>query len=284
MHRHLCSRLRDVAVVAVPSIVENAIATPALSTLVAVLTMPAYAPVLSALSGSGPFTVFAPTNDAFAAAGVDVNDVAAVTAVLQYHVISGVAAYSGDLASSQEVATLQGDSVLIRKAMGAVTVQGVDVVIADVVSLRDNRLGTCVHTDDALCVFMCVLFFFRCFSTCFPMPSQRSSNGVVHVIDQVLVPGERTPPYACTTPSSMMHACTSHHTTGMHDARLRRAAPPPLRVPRRSVPGPSGARVSAGQAGLAGLHLCICGRLVHLPAVGGRRARLLSRHLRRVLG
>jgi uncharacterized surface protein with fasciclin (FAS1) repeats len=131
------------------SIVETAIATPALSTLVSVLTMPAYAPVLRALSGAGPFTVFAPTDTAFAAAGVDVSDVALVTAVLKFHVLSG-SVPSSALAQSQSVPTLNGESVSVTAASdGRVFVNGgAQVVIADV------------------------------FAT----------NGVVHVVDEVLLP------------------------------------------------------------------------------------------------
>merc|ERR1719446_1201948 len=134
------------------SIVENAVAASGdgLSTLVSVLTMPSYAPVLQALSGNGPFTVFAPTDDAFQAAGVDVSDVAGVTEVLKYHVIPGVAAYSVGLASSQAVPTLQGDTVQIR-------------------TMNNNRA---VLVDDASVV----------------IPNILASNGVIHVIDGVLLP------------------------------------------------------------------------------------------------
>jgi len=116
-----------------PSIVDNAVATPALSTLVSVLTRPGYSAILNLLSGSGPFTVFAPTNDAFAAAGVNVNDVAAVSEVLKYHVLSG-AVYSNQLSSFQKVPTLQGSNVVVRANNGGVTVNNADVVIADVQS------------------------------------------------------------------------------------------------------------------------------------------------------
>merc|ERR1719446_1337320 len=134
------------------SIVENAVAASGdgLSTLVSVLTMPSYAPVLQALSGNGPFTVFAPTDDAFQAAGVDVSDVAGVTEVLKYHVIPGVAAYSVGLASSQAVPTLQGDTVQIR-------------------TMNNNRA---VLVDDASVV----------------IPNILASNGVIRVIDGVLLP------------------------------------------------------------------------------------------------
>jgi transforming growth factor-beta-induced protein len=131
-----------------PSIVENAIATPQLSTLVSVLTMPAYKPVLDALSGNGPFTVFAPTNDAIAAAGVDTSNVAAVTEVLLYHVLAGKVT-SSDLEAFQSPVTLQGSVVVVRKSSAGVTINGnTNVVMADV----------------------------------------ESSNGVVHLIDRVLMP------------------------------------------------------------------------------------------------
>ena len=130
------------------SIVENAIATPTLSTLVSVLTMPKYKKVLDALSSAGPFTVFAPTNQAFAAANVDVNNVEVVSAVLLYHVISG-SVKSTDLAATQQVATLGGKRLTITKDAKGVMINGLAKVI----------------TADVL-----------------------SSNGVVHIIDKVLLP------------------------------------------------------------------------------------------------
>lgn len=140
------------------SVVELAVATEAVSTLVSVLTMPQFKGVLDALSGEGPFTVFAPTNAAFAAAGVDVSDVEAVAAVLKYHVLSG-AVYSDDLAASQDVATLNGAKVSVKKSASGVTVNSANVVVADVA-------GT---------------------------------NGVVHVIDAVLLPPAAKPAVAATS-------------------------------------------------------------------------------------
>jgi len=135
-----------------PTIVENAVATPALSTLVAVLTDPRYADILGVLSGNGPFTVFAPTNDAFAAAGVDINDVDAVKEVLKYHVVAGVGAKSTDLKASQEIPTVEGDTIEVLRNFYGVTVNDAKVVVPDVIS----------------------------------------SNGVVHVIDKVLIPPTAT--------------------------------------------------------------------------------------------
>merc|ERR1719253_1937123 len=131
------------------TIVETAQATTSLSTLVSVLTMTAYKPVLDALSGAGPFTVFAPTDDAFKAAGVNVSDVATVTAVLTYHVLNGKV-MSGDLKATQEVATLEGRKMTVTKdASGVVMINGTaTVTTADV----------------------------------------EATNGVVHIIDTVLMP------------------------------------------------------------------------------------------------
>merc|ERR1740117_1858745 len=132
----------------VPSIVERAVATPALSTLVSVLTAPGYEGLLAALGAPGTYTVFAPTNDALAAAGVDIRDVAAVSEVLKYHVVPNVAAFARDLQGVQMVPSLQGSNLLIQKSAAGVTVNNANVVVADVAA----------------------------------------SNGVVHVIDSVLIP------------------------------------------------------------------------------------------------
>ncbi|NJN63754.1 MAG: fasciclin domain-containing protein [Acidobacteria bacterium] len=71
-----------------PSIADAAIGTPALSTLVAAVVK---AGLVETLDETGPFTVFAPTNDAFAAAGIDPDavDVETLTAVLLDHVVPG---------------------------------------------------------------------------------------------------------------------------------------------------------------------------------------------------
>jgi len=82
------------AVLALPTIVQHAVANPRLSTLVGVVTSPAQSTVLATLSGAtgaAPVTVYAPTNEAFAAAlgtgGYLVGKVDAdVTKILNYHV------------------------------------------------------------------------------------------------------------------------------------------------------------------------------------------------------
>jgi len=105
-----------------------------------------------ALRGDGPFTVFAPTDEAFAAlpAGTVealLADPEALRAVLTYHVVAGKVT-AAEVTSLSEATTLQGSAVEIRAHGGAVHVGGATVTAADVMA----------------------------------------SNGVIHVIDRVLLP------------------------------------------------------------------------------------------------
>ena len=136
-----------------PSVVSTAINNPAFSTLVAAVVK---ANLVDALSATGPFTVFAPTNDAFAALLSDLgasslDDVTAeqLTPILLYHVVSGNNV-STDLSSGM-VSTLNDDSSLSIDVSNGVTINGnTQVIIADV----------------------------------------QSTNGVVHAIDRVLMPAK----------------------------------------------------------------------------------------------
>jgi uncharacterized surface protein with fasciclin (FAS1) repeats len=109
------------------------------------------------LSGPGPFTVFAPTDDAFAAAleslGLTADELLAdtetLTSILTYHVIPGEV-------PSTDVVTMDGQT--------AATVNGADVTI--------SVDGETVMVDDATVV-----------ATDVP-----ASNGIIHVIDGVLIP------------------------------------------------------------------------------------------------
>lgn len=132
-------------------IVDTAAANDAFSTLVAAVTA---AGLVETLKGDGPFTVFAPTNDAFAKlpAGTIENllkpeNKDQLVAILTYHVVPGKV-MSSDLAGKQlKATTVQGTMVDIDATDG-VTVNGANVTAADIV------------TD----------------------------NGVIHVIDQVILP------------------------------------------------------------------------------------------------
>lgn len=101
--------------------------------------------LLSVVEGIEDITLFAPTNEAFAA----IADVAAtlspeeLAAVLQYHVVAGTVAYSGELESG-EVETANGASINIEVSDSGVKVNDATVVVADV--LVANGV---VHVIDA---------------------------------------------------------------------------------------------------------------------------------------
>ena len=96
------------------TIVEAAVATPELSTLVSLVGA---AGLVDALNGAGPLTVFAPTNDAFGKVpapllGLIGGDKALLTQVLTYHVSAGTADPRRSLIPSQ-VKTLQGQTLYV---------------------------------------------------------------------------------------------------------------------------------------------------------------------------
>ncbi|MDB5202206.1 MAG: fasciclin [Ferruginibacter sp.] len=137
--------------VASKNIVENAAGSADHTTLVAAVTA---AGLGETLSGAGPFTVFAPTNAAFAALPAGAVDnlmkpamKADLTKVLTYHVVPG-ALKAADLKDGQKLKTVQGQELTVSVKDGKVMINGANVTIADVVS----------------------------------------SNGVTHVIDAVLMP------------------------------------------------------------------------------------------------
>ncbi|MFS4494023.1 fasciclin domain-containing protein [Maribacter sp. 2308TA10-17] len=152
-------------VIDLPTVVTFAVADPNFSTLVEALTTltPSvdFVSVLSSQGGAGsdPFTVFAPTNDAFSALAA-IPDEAGLIPVLQHHVIGGANIRSGDLTpdgTTTTPATLEGDSFTI-------TLPGTDGNIANVVDGANND-GIGIDVVDVQAV-----------------------NGVIHVLDKVLIP------------------------------------------------------------------------------------------------
>merc|ERR1712028_169701 len=104
------------------TIVDLAVATSDLSTLVTALKAGG---LVETLSGKGPFTVFAPTNEAFAklpnatlAHLLDPANVKELDAVLTYHVVAGVAAFSKDLTDGEKIKTVEGEDVTASIYMG----------------------------------------------------------------------------------------------------------------------------------------------------------------------
>merc|ERR1712151_677913 len=117
------------------NIVELAQGTPDLSTLVTAVVAGNLA---GALQGTGPFTVFAPSNAAFAKLPkaeltrlLDPKNVKELVDILQYHVVSGAAVYSKDLKPTQQVKTLLGGrKLLVQSSSAGVTINGNSKVIA----------------------------------------------------------------------------------------------------------------------------------------------------------
>jgi uncharacterized surface protein with fasciclin (FAS1) repeats len=123
----------------VPSknIVENALGSKDHTTLVAAVKQ---AGLAETLSGAGPFTVFAPTNEAFAQVPKATLDAlmkpemkADLTKILTYHVVSG-ALKAADLKDGQELTTVQGGKLKVSVKDGMVMINGAQVTIADVIS------------------------------------------------------------------------------------------------------------------------------------------------------
>ncbi|QIA06856.1 fasciclin domain-containing protein [Draconibacterium halophilum] len=133
-----------------PSVVDIAIANENFSTLVSAVVK---AGLVDALSADGPFTVFAPTNDAFDAlfadleiSGIDELTAEQLTPILLYHVVSGNVLSTGLM--NGEVPTLKEGSNITVDLTSGVMINQSNVVAADV----------------------------------------QGANGVVHVIDKVLIP------------------------------------------------------------------------------------------------
>ena len=125
------------------TIVDLAVATPDLSTLVELVTS---AGLVETLSGEGPLTVFAPTNAAFA--GVDADTLAMIgadtellTKVLTYHVVAGNVT-SADLVAGP-VAMVSGDEATV--SLDPVMIDGANVITADI--MASNGV---VHVIDAI--------------------------------------------------------------------------------------------------------------------------------------
>lgn len=133
------------------NIVGVAAATPELSTLVEAITA---ADLGATLEGDGPFTVFAPTNEAFEQLPEGELDRLLkpankdeLTDILTYHVV-GQEALSADLTDGQKIPTVQGGEVTVKIDGDAVKINNATVSTADV----------------------------------------PASNGVVHIVDTVLIP------------------------------------------------------------------------------------------------
>ncbi len=134
---------------AAKDIVDTAVGTGQFKTLVTAVRV---ADLVETLKGKGPFTVFAPTDEAFAKIPQEklealLKDKKALTAVLTYHVVPGNV-MAADVVKLDSAKTVQGQSVNIVARDGKVTINGANVLKTDIIC----------------------------------------GNGVIHVIDAVILP------------------------------------------------------------------------------------------------
>lgn len=136
------------------NIVQTAVAADDFELLVAAVKA---AGLVDVLSGEGKFTVFAPTDEAFAALGEDTlkdllkpENKDKLAAVLKYHVVPGVVKSTDLQEGKVKVETVEGSKVKIKLEGSEVTVNDANVVTADIMT----------------------------------------SNGVIHVIDKVILPSK----------------------------------------------------------------------------------------------
>ncbi len=146
------------AVIGLPTVVTHATANPNFSSLVGALTGAGQPDFVSILSGTGPFTVFAPTNTAFtnlntelAPGGIAGVSSSNLTKVLQYHVVSPANVLSSTLTNNLSVTTILDQNFTVNLSPARIT----DV----------NARVSNITDVDVQC-----------------------SNGVIHVIDKVLLP------------------------------------------------------------------------------------------------
>jgi uncharacterized surface protein with fasciclin (FAS1) repeats len=133
------------------NIVETAVAAGSFKTLAAALNA---AGLVDTLQGAGPFTVFAPTDEAFANLPAGTLDTLLkpenkeqLKAILLYHVVAGKV-MAAQVTSLKEAKTVNGQSVKISAMAGSVTIDNAKVIKTDI----------------------------------------KASNGVIHVIDTVILP------------------------------------------------------------------------------------------------
>ena len=115
-------------------IVGEALVAGQFTTLAALLLE---AGLVDALRDTGPFTVFAPVDDAFAALpGATLDAVYAdkdlMTAVLTYHVVAGEVLSIADIESGTTLTTLHGTNLTITKVGDKTFVNGIEIVVSDV--------------------------------------------------------------------------------------------------------------------------------------------------------
>lgn len=144
------------AVIGLPSVVTFAVADPTFSTLVSALTRDDlttdFVGVLSTATGTSPapFTVFAPTNDAFGSllselgvSGLGDIDEPTLDAVLKIHVVAGANVFDTDLTDNLTVSTLGGD--ITANVTGGATLTDASGRVSDIIATNVQANNGIIH-------------------------------------------------------------------------------------------------------------------------------------------
>ena len=144
------------AVIGLPSVVTFAVADPTFSTLVTALTRDDlttdFVSVLSTATGTSPapFTVFAPTNDAFGSlltelgvSGLGDIDEPTLDAVLKVHVVAGANVFDTDLTDNLTVSTLGGD--ITANVTGGATLTDANGRVSDIIATNLQANNGIIH-------------------------------------------------------------------------------------------------------------------------------------------
>jgi uncharacterized surface protein with fasciclin (FAS1) repeats len=116
---------------------------PALSTLVQAVTA---AGLGDTLNGEGPFTIFAPTNDAFAKIPADTmtsvmaDPTGALSTILTYHVVAGESLNAEELAEKGTVTSVQGETIEVAESGETIEVNGTSAVVCGNVEVGNGTV------------------------------------------------------------------------------------------------------------------------------------------------
>ena len=191
---------------AMADIVDTAVAAGSFNTLVAAVQA---AGLVDALKGAGPFTVFAPTDDAFAKLPQETIDALLadptgdLSQILLYHVVPGKV-MAADLSDGLEVDTLQGSPVAITLSDAGAMVNDANLIATDI----------------------------------------EASNGVIHVIDSVLMPPSEEAAMAADASAEAMPEAAATEAVSVESAETASAAEATM---AEEAPAPENLPVTGGE-------------------------------------
>jgi len=116
----------------VKSIAERIVGNPQLSTFAFLLGDPRYSEVVQLLSGSGPVTVFIPTNEAFSRANIDTTNVPMVRDLLKHHIVMNMAVTTAEFAPFQKLFSAQGSKLKVTHSGSGWMIDDANILVPDI--------------------------------------------------------------------------------------------------------------------------------------------------------